>query len=44
LRSRRHPAFSARADWGYHVVDVNLALGNLVTDVAAAERAWSPHG
>ncbi len=27
-------------DWGYHVDDVNLALGNLVDDVAAAERAW----
>jgi hypothetical protein len=28
-------------DWGYHPFDVNLALGNLVTDVAAAEAAWS---
>ena len=32
-------------DWGYHVYDVNLALGNLVGDVAAAERAWTAaHG
>jgi pimeloyl-ACP methyl ester carboxylesterase len=27
--------------WGYHGDDVNLALGNLVTDVAAAEASWS---
>jgi hypothetical protein len=27
--------------WGYHADDVNLASGNLVTDVAAAEAAWS---
>jgi hypothetical protein len=27
--------------YGYHVYDVNLALGNLVTDVAAAESTWS---
>lgn len=26
--------------WGYHVYDVNLALGNLVHDVAAEEAAW----
>jgi hypothetical protein len=25
--------------WGYHLYDVNLALGNLVADVAAEERA-----
>jgi hypothetical protein len=31
-------------DWGYHTDDVNLALGNLVSDVAAAEASWSrPH-
>jgi hypothetical protein len=30
--------------WGYHGADVNLALGNLVTDVAAMERAWSARG
>jgi hypothetical protein len=29
------------ADWGYHVDDVNLALGNLVADVAAAEATWT---
>ena len=28
-------------DWGYHPFDVNLALGNLVTDVGAAESTWS---
>jgi hypothetical protein len=27
-------------NWGYHVDDVNLALGNLVPDVAAAEASW----
>jgi DUF3089 family protein len=27
-------------DWGYHADDVNLALGNLVADAAAAEAAW----
>jgi hypothetical protein len=26
--------------WGFHTVDVNLALGDLVTDVAAAVRTW----
>jgi hypothetical protein len=31
------------ADWGYHTGDVNLALGNLVADVAAAEGTWSAH-
>lgn len=31
----------AGPDWGYHTDDVNLALGNLVADVAAAERTWS---
>ena len=25
-------------DWGYHVDDVNLALGDLVADVRAAEQ------
>lgn len=28
--------------WGYHLVDVNLALGNLVTDVAELETAHGP--
>jgi pimeloyl-ACP methyl ester carboxylesterase len=36
----RRPIITALPDWGYHVADVNLALGNLVADVAAAERAW----
>lgn len=26
--------------WGYHVDDINLALGNLVSDVAAAESGY----
>ena len=29
------------ADWGYHTYDVNLALGNLLADTAAAEAVWS---
>ena len=28
-------------DWGYHTDDVNLALGNLVADVASAESSWA---
>ena len=28
-------------DWGYHADDVNLALGNLVQDVAQEETAYS---
>lgn len=28
-------------DWGFHPYDASLALGNLVTDVAAAEASWS---
>ena len=28
-------------EWGYHTDDVNLALGDLVADVARAERAWT---
>ena len=28
-------------DWGYHAADVNVALGNLVADAAAAEASWS---
>jgi hypothetical protein len=27
--------------WGYHLVDINLALGNLVDDVAAEEAAYT---
>jgi hypothetical protein len=30
-------------DWGLHVDDVNLALGNLVDDVSASETAYSAH-
>jgi Protein of unknown function (DUF3089) len=29
------------AAWGYHLVDINLALGNLVDDVAAEEAAYA---
>ena len=28
-------------DWGYHGDDINLALGNLINDVAAAESAYT---
>jgi len=28
-------------NWGYHTYDVNLALGNLISDTAAAEAGWS---
>ena len=31
-------------DWGYHDADVNVALGNLVADVAGAEASWSKGG
>jgi hypothetical protein len=31
---------SAGPDWGYHDEDVNLALGNLLADVAAQEGAY----
>lgn len=26
--------------WGYHLEDINLALGNLIVDVARDETAW----
>ena len=29
--------------WGYHLVDINLTLGNLVDDVRAQESAYSAH-
>jgi pimeloyl-ACP methyl ester carboxylesterase len=43
--SDRRPVVTEKAgpDWGYHVDDVNLALGNLLADVAAAEASWSRH-
>jgi Protein of unknown function (DUF3089) len=28
-------------NWGYHTYDVNLTLGNLFGDVAAAEQTWT---
>jgi hypothetical protein len=31
---------AAGPDWGYHADDLNLAVGNLITDVAAAEGAY----
>jgi hypothetical protein len=41
-RSDKRPVVTDRApDFGYHNDDVNLALGNLVADVAAAERSWA---
>ena len=41
--SGRRPVVREQAgpDWGYHADDVNLALGNLVADVAGAERTWA---
>jgi hypothetical protein len=32
---------SLGAEWGYHIDDINLALGNLVDDVAAEEAAYT---
>jgi DUF3089 family protein len=32
---------SLGAEWGYHIDDINLALGNLVDDVAAEEAAYA---
>lgn len=31
-------------EWGYHGWDVNLAMGNLLADVAAQEQAWLTSG
>jgi hypothetical protein len=28
-------------EWGYHLYDVNLTLGNLLADAAAAEHTWT---
>jgi hypothetical protein len=43
--SDRRPVVTeeAGADWGYHTDDVNLALGNLIADVSAAESSWTAH-
>ncbi|MGH2856564.1 MAG: DUF3089 domain-containing protein [Solirubrobacteraceae bacterium] len=43
LRGDHRPVVSEQlgAAWGFHADDVNLALGNLVGDVAAAERAYA---
>ena len=41
--SDRRPVVTEPAgpDWGYHDYDINLALGNLIADTAAAEKTWS---
>jgi hypothetical protein len=41
-RSDRRPRITETAgpQWGFHVADVNLALGNLVSDVAGEEAAY----
>ena len=43
--SDTRPLVTEGPDWGYHAEDVNLALGNLVADVASAESSlvhlWS---
>jgi hypothetical protein len=39
-RDKRPPVWPD-ADCGYHLNDTNLALGNLVADVAAAESTWT---
>ena len=39
-RDLRTPLPSEGPQWGYHVYDVNLALGNLVLDVAYEEAAY----
>jgi hypothetical protein len=41
-RSDKRPRVTEQAGpvWGYHVDDVNLALGNLVTDVSDEEAAY----
>ncbi len=41
--SDRRPVVTEPAGpaWGYHDYDINLALGNLVADTAAAERTWA---
>jgi Protein of unknown function (DUF3089) len=42
-RSDKRPVVTEQegAEWGYHTFDVNLALGNLVDDVRAAEQSWA---
>jgi hypothetical protein len=40
--SRPTVTASLGPDWGYHVDDVNLALGNLVNDVKQEEAAYHP--
>ncbi len=37
------PATSSGPQWGYHVDEFSLALGNLVHDVAVEEATWSAH-
>ncbi len=38
---RHLPLETLGAAWGYHIDDINLALGNLVDDVAAEEAAYT---
>jgi Protein of unknown function (DUF3089) len=39
-RNRPVVTESLGPEWGYHIDDIGLALGNLLRDVAAAEQAW----
>lgn len=32
---------SLRSEWGLHLIDVDLAMGNLLDIVAAESRAWA---
>ena len=32
------------ASWGYHLDDINMALGNLVADVRSAEQKYGGSG
>lgn len=41
LRSAAEVTEEDGADWDYHIDDVNVALGNLVADVAGAESNWT---
>lgn len=39
-RDRRPSITDGGANWGYHIDDLNLALGNLILDVAYAEASY----
>jgi hypothetical protein len=34
------PGGKVSEDWGLHLIDANLAMGNLVDVVAAESKAW----